>query len=288
MAIVFAVQKWRHYLLGRKFLVKTDQKSLKFLLEQREINIEYQKWLTKLLGFEFDITYKPGLENKAADALSRKAEVAELFAVTVPTALQLEEISGEVDKDEELQRLITELREDSARHPDYSWVQGRLLRQGKLVVPKGSPLVALIMHEYHDSKMAGHGGVLKTQKRIGEVFNWKGMMTDIRRYVAACQTCQRQKYSTLASGGLLQPLPVPGQVWEDTSMDFVEGLPKSEGYNTVLVVVDRFTKYAHFIKIKHPFTAPDIAQAFVQGVIRLHGFPRTIISDRDKIFTSLF
>ena len=194
MAIVFAVQKWRHYLLGRRFLVRTDQKSLKFLLEQREINMEYQRWLTKLLGFEFDIVYKPGMENKAADALSRKTELTELFAVSVSTALQLEEIGSEVDKDEELQRLISELKEDPSKHLDYAWVQGRLLRQGKLVLPKDSPLVGMILKEHHDSKMAGHGGMLKTQKRIGELFYWKGMMTDIRRYVQACQTCQRQKY----------------------------------------------------------------------------------------------
>lgn len=182
--------------------------------------MEYQRWLTKLLGFEFDIVYKPGLENKAADALSRKTEVSELYAVSVSTALQLEEIGSEVDKDVELQKLITELREDPSKHPDYSWVQGRLLRQGKLVLPRDLPLVGVILKEHHDSKMAGHGGMLKTQKRIGELFYWRGMMTDIRRYVAACQTCQRQKYSTLAPGGLLPRLPIPGQVWEDISDGF--------------------------------------------------------------------
>lgn len=84
-------------------------------------------------------------------------------------------------------------------------VRGRLLRQGKLVIPRETGLVGLILQEFHDSKQGGHGGILKTQKRIGEVFYWKGMMTDIKRYVAAGQVCQRNKYSTLAPGGLLQP-----------------------------------------------------------------------------------
>lgn len=288
MAIVFAIQKWRHYLLGRKFIVRTDQKSLKFLLEQREINMEYQCWLTKILGFDFDIHYKPGLENKAADALSRKNPVSELFAVTVPVAIQMEEVGSEVEKDPELAKIIQELRQDPTQHPDYQLVQGRLLRQGKLVIPKASQMISVILREYHDSKFGGHGGVLKTQKRIGALFFWPGMMSDIRKYVAACQTCQRHKYSTLAPGGLLQPLPIPNSVWEDISLDFIEGLPKSEGVNTILVVVDRLSKYAHFLSLKHPFTAVDVALLFVQEVVRLHGFPRTIVSDRDRIFTGQF
>ena len=288
MAIVFAIQKWRHYLLGRKFIVRTDQKSLKFLLEQREINMEYQRWLSKLLGFDFDIHYKPGLENKAADALPRKDATVELLAMTVPTAIQFQDIEAEVAQDETLQKLVRELVADPLSHPDYSLVQGRLLRKGRLALPKESKLIGVILKEMHDGRMGGHGGVQRTQKRISELFFWMGMMNDIKRYVAACSVCQRHKYSTLAPGGLLQPLRVPEAVWEDVAMDFVEGLPKSEGYNAVLVVVDRLSKYAHFIRLRHPFTATDVALLFVQEVIKLHGFSKTIVSDRDRVFTSQF
>lgn len=122
MAIVFAIQKWCHYLMGRKFVVRTDQKSLRFLMEQREVNLEYQKWLTKLLGFDVEIVYKPGLENRAADALSRIVDGHELFAVSVAQVLQLEELASEVDKDPELQRIIAEWKKDPTTQPDYSMV----------------------------------------------------------------------------------------------------------------------------------------------------------------------
>ncbi|KFK39596.1 hypothetical protein AALP_AA3G264600 [Arabis alpina] len=285
MAIVFAIQKWRHYLLGCKFLVITDQKSLKFLLEQREVNLEYQKWLTKILGFDFDIHYKPRLENKAADALSRVEAVPHLFALSVPEALQLKEIDREVEQNPELGKLKLEVIADPTAHDEFTVVNGRLLRNGRLVLPKESPMVKLILQEFHDGKVGGHGGIHKTQKRIGDMFFWRGMMTDIKEYVAACQVCQRHKYSTLAPAGLLQPLPIPADVWEDTSMDFIKGLPKSEGFSVIMVVVERITKYSHFISLKHPYEASMVVQIFIQEIVRLHGFPKTIVSDRDKTFT---
>jgi len=133
------------------------------------------------------------------------------------------------------------------------------------------------MTKYHNSVVGGHSGFFRTFKRITTLVYWEGMRKDILRFVAACETCQQNKYQALSPAGLLQPLPIPTQ-----------GLPRAQGKNEILVVVDRLTKYAHFIPISHPFTTKDIADLFVREVVKLHGFPNTIISDRDKIFPSQF
>ena len=114
------------------------------------------------------------------------------------------------------------------------------------------------------------------------------MFQIVQDYVSSCDICQRVKSKTLAPAGLLQPLPIPCLVWDDITMDFIKGLPTSNGKNTILVVVDHLSKSAHFFALAHPFTAKMVAEKFVEGVVKLYGMPKSIISDRDPVFMSQF
>lgn len=155
-----------------------------------------------------------------------------------------------------------------------------------MVIGDDQPIKKTILHWLHDSPFGGHSGRDVTATRIKSLFFWKGMTKDIINYVRNCDVCQRCKPDLEASPGLLQPLPIPNRIWEDISMDIIEGLPPSNGKQVLLVVVDRLSKYAHFPPFSYPYTAIDIAQLFLNQVFKLHGFPSTIISDRDPIFLS--
>jgi hypothetical protein len=142
--------------------------------------------------------------------------------------------------------------------------------------------------ELHTSPVGGHSGFLKTYHRVKKDFFWDGLKTDVQRFVVECLVCQQNKVETIKTPSLLQPLSIPSQCWEEVSMDFITGLPKSEGKSVIMVIVDRLTKYAHFCALSHPFKASTVATAFMEIVQKLHGSPKIIVSDRDPIFTGHF
>jgi hypothetical protein len=145
-----------------------------------------------------------------------------------------------------------------------------------------------VISALHSSALGGHSGFPVTHSRLKQLFYWKGMKTDIKHFVATCSICHQAKPDRAQYPGLLSPLPVPTESWQIISMDFVDGLPTLGLANCIMVVVDKFSKFAHFLPLHHPFTAQKVAQIFLDLVFRLHGMPTHIISDRDPIFTSTF
>lgn len=197
-------------------------------------------------------------------------------------------LEEELKLDKELQLIISGLQANSPNSGKFSLIDGKLLYKGRYVIPRTSRFILSILKEYHDSLVGGHNGDVKTYLRTAQDWYWRGMRKDIESYVRRCDTCQRYKVTQQSPAGLLQPLPIPRLVWDELRMDFIEGLPLSQGFNTILVVVDRLTKYAHFIGLKHPFDAFSVAAVFIREIVRLHRFPSPIVSDRDRIFLSTF
>src|SRR6202034_788094 len=128
---------------------------------------------------------------------------------------------------------------------------------------------------------SAHGGYAKTYNHIASTYYWPRMSRDIKRYVSTCDICQKTKPRRHAPLGLLQPIPIPSQPFEVVSMDFIPELPVSDGYDNVLVIVDKLTKYAIFIPTTTTITEKGTAELFFRHVISQYGIPRQVISDRD-------
>jgi hypothetical protein len=167
----------------------------------------------------------------------------------------------------------------------WAIVDDLLQYSGRLYVPPASPLLQELLAAVHEE---GHEGVQRTLHRLRRDFHFPNMKRIVQDFVRLCSTCQRYKSEHLHPAGLLLPLPVPQGVWTDVALDFVEALPKVRGKSVILTVVDRFSKYCHFIPLAHPYSAESVAQAFFTDIVRLHGVPQSMVSDRDSVFTSSF
>lgn len=212
-------------------MVSTDQKSLKELLHQKIVTGGQQNWAAKLLGYNFEIVYKTGKLKRGADALSRVSEFGEMRTMsTYPVWADQQRVITEVHDDPKLKAIITKLQADPSSHPDFSYQRGVLLYKGRLVLSKTSSLIPLMLQEFHTTPHGGHSGFLRTYRRLASNLYWVGMKATVQAFVRSCDTCQRQKYSASSPAGLLQPLPIPEQIWEDFSLDFITGLPKSKGF----------------------------------------------------------
>ena len=160
---------------------------------------------------------------------------------------------------------------------------------GRLCVPQKAKVKDDILREAHRSPYTVHLGENKMYQDLKKSYWWKRMKVDVARYVASCGVCQRVKAERKRPAGKLQSLEVPLWPWDDVTMDFVVGLPRTlKGKDSIWVVVDHLSKVAHFIPIRSTNSASDLAPIYMKEIVRLHGVTHTIVSDRDAKFVSKF
>jgi hypothetical protein len=216
-------------------VVKIDHYSLKYLLEQRLATIPQHQWVSKLMGFDFAVKYKPGTSNTVANALSRCSESDELAALSAPSFTVFDTIRVELDETAALHQLRAEVVAEGGGGDKWQVVDDLITKAGKIYVPADSLHLPMILSAVHDM---GHEGAEKTLHKLRRDFYVPGARSAIQEHVRACAVCQRNKVEQLHPVGLLQPLDMPGAVWSHIAMDFVEGFPRISGKSVILTVVD--------------------------------------------------
>lgn len=301
LAVVEALKEWRCYLEGTTFTVVTDHCPNTFFQQQPVLSRRQARWSEYLQMFRFGWEYRPGRVN-VADPLSRLPAAAihtcQLFAMRTRakrTTSTSPSVSGWVDVISSFEQAVVAGYSADPWFSDPKHLDGLTLdsglywRDNKLVIPNTADLRERCIRELHDSPSAGHPGIDRTMELVSRLYWWPSMKDSVTRYVTSCDTCQRCKARQCKPPGFLQPLQIPQQAWWSVSMDLITDLPKTaEGYDAILVVCDRLTKMVHLVATTTTCTAVDIATLFVQHVARLHGMPRSIVSDRDPRFTSAF
>ncbi|KAJ9533777.1 hypothetical protein QJQ45_026860 [Haematococcus lacustris] len=165
-----------------------------------------------------------------------------------------------------------------------------LTEWGRVVVPDDVALRKKVIYTMHDTRSAGHLGMTKTLEQVTRWFTWPSVSENVKSYVRSCHSCQVNKSSAKKPAGLLQPLPTPERPWDSVSMDLIVKLPASgpNKYDSILVFVDRLTKMVHLVKTWESMTATQYANMFLKHVFRLHGMPRSVVSDRGPQFHNKF
>lgn len=191
------------------------------------------------------------------------------------------------NSDPEAVTLLSQLAVQPDARPPFSLVQGVIRYKGRIWLGANKkPVQSQILLALHASPIGCHSGAPVTYSWIKRLFFWPGMKVDVWTFVQSCEVCLQAKPDRAHSPGLLLPLPVTSASFEVITMDFIEGLPQSSSFNDIWVVVDKFSMFSHFVPSKHLFMAASVARLFMEHIYCLHGMPKSIISDRDRIFTS--
>lgn len=312
LAIVFSLREFYPMVisLDKPVQIVTDHANLVTFASKRVMNRRQARWQVEMSEIPFTMSHRPGIQNKRADALTRRTEDLNNPEGVLPTdqliipkgklilstleASQKQDFLAAQEHDSWAQSIIQALRTQANRHPDVDLATCNIDDDGILninqyiYVPNDDALRLRIIKARHDHPAAGHPGQAATFELITRDFWWKGMRKDIAQFIRNCEACQRMKPPRHSPYGLLRPLPIPQRRWESISLDLIIGLPLSGSppCNAILNVVDRLTKMAHFVPCSSTLDSHGFAQLFVNNIFKLHGLPKDIVSDRGTIFTS--
>ncbi|KAI2660072.1 Transposon Tf2-9 polyprotein [Labeo rohita] len=277
LAVKLELEEWRHWLEGSgvPFIVWTDHKNLEYIRSAKRLNSRQARWALFFGRFDFSISYRPGSKNIKPDALSRVFDHSERFSTPeriIPEGLVISALTWEVET--KVRAALEGLTPPSGCPPS------------RLFVPEN--LRSDVIQWAHCSKVACHPGINRTKFLVKQRFWWSSLARDTREFVLACSVCARAKTSSRPPEGLLQPLSVSSRPWSHIALDFVSGLPPSQGNTVVLTIVDRFSKAAHFIPLPKLPSAKETTATVVDHVFRIHGLPMDVVSDRGPQFISKF
>ena len=317
LAIIRALEEWRHYLEGTKhtFEIWTDHKNLEYFMSAKKLNRRQARWSLFLSRFDFTLHHRPGKKSLKPDALSRRpdhrkgGEDNKDIVLLKPSYFKIQALKqGHVlltgaegnilkkireakDLDEKVVKAVEELRRTSTRRLDgqeWSEEQDLILFRGKVYVPKDMELRRQLVELHHDTAVAGHPGRWKTLELVSRNYWWPGMSRYIASYIKGCDRCNRTKTFPAKPVGKLVPNQIPKDIWEIITVDLITGLPESEGYNAIMVVVDRLSKLLHVLPTTDQVTSEGMARLYRDNVWKHHGLPDQIISDRGPQFVSRF
>lgn len=322
LAACACIKKWRVYVEGSaEQILVTDHDTLRHLLKEKPANLSKRQagWVELIQPYANTLTlvYRKGSLNEA-DPISRRSDFCAMLLArsywdgNVPVGKQgFPDVMGSDVACCAIRRsdmvisdnLLNEIKQSYKNDPVFRQPSGSaLMRNSKfsfdsdtglwfylnrIYIPKGGELKRRIIYEFHDAAMAGHPSVNRTTANVLSKFFFPDIRTFIKDYVENCIICKRAK-SIQQNKVATDPLPVPPHPWHTCGMDFITELPLCEGFDAILVVVDHMTRLAHFLPCNSTITAKETAELFLKEIIRLHGIPKVIVSDRDPLFTSKF